>query len=124
MSNTTVSPFGPPPMRVTRSGKSMPELYIFRSAMSAMTTMRPSLWISDVHLGTSACKAALLAAFLKHNDCERLYLVGDIIDGWALKQQFWWPQEHSNVIRRILTKAKRGTEVIYVTGNHDEFLRK
>jgi UDP-2,3-diacylglucosamine pyrophosphatase LpxH len=83
-----------------------------------------TLWISDVHLGTTACKAAFLADFLKAHDCDRLYLVGDIIDGWALKSEFYWPQEHSNVIRRILTKAKRDTEVIYVTGNHDEFLRK
>lgn len=83
-----------------------------------------SLWISDVHLGTPGCKAAFLADFLKQHECERLYLVGDIIDGWSLKSEFYWPQEHSNVIRRILTKAKRGTRVIYVTGNHDEFLRR
>lgn len=83
-----------------------------------------TIWISDVHLGTAGCKAAVLADFLKHHDCEQLYLVGDIIDGWSLKSQFYWPQEHSNVIRRILTKAKRGTRVTYVTGNHDEFLRR
>jgi UDP-2,3-diacylglucosamine pyrophosphatase LpxH len=83
-----------------------------------------TLWISDVHLGTAGCKAAFLADFLKQHDCDKLYLVGDIIDGWALKSEFYWPQEHSNVIRRVLTKAKRGTQVIYVTGNHDEFLRK
>ncbi len=83
-----------------------------------------TLWISDVHLGTPGCKAAALADFLKQHDCEQLYLVGDIIDGWALRSEFYWPQEHSNVVRRILTKAKRGTQVTYVTGNHDEFLRK
>lgn len=83
-----------------------------------------TLWISDVHLGTVGCQAERLAEFLKHNDCETLYLVGDIIDGWKLKSTFYWPQEHSNVIRRILTKAKRGTRVLYVTGNHDDFLRK
>ena len=83
-----------------------------------------TLWISDVHLGTPGCKAAALADFLKQNECEQLYLVGDIIDGWALRSEFYWPQEHSNVVRRILTKAKRGTRVTYVTGNHDEFLRK
>jgi UDP-2,3-diacylglucosamine pyrophosphatase LpxH len=88
-----------------------------------MKTFR-TLWISDVHLGTPGCKAAALADFLKQNECEHLYLVGDIIDGWALKSEFYWPQEHSNVVRRILTKAKRGTKVTYVTGNHDEFLRK
>lgn len=90
---------------------------------SARTRFR-TLWISDVHLGTPGCKAEALAAFLKHHDCERLYLVGDIIDGWKLSSTFFWPQEHSNVIRRVLTKAKRGTQVCYIAGNHDEFLRK
>ncbi|MGH8455533.1 MAG: UDP-2,3-diacylglucosamine diphosphatase [Stenotrophobium sp.] len=83
-----------------------------------------TLWISDVHLGTAGCKAEHVVDFLKHNECERLYLVGDIIDGWKLKSNFHWPQEHSNVIRRILTKSKRGTKVFYITGNHDDFLRK
>jgi UDP-2,3-diacylglucosamine pyrophosphatase LpxH len=83
-----------------------------------------TIWISDVHLGTPGCNATTLADFLKRTPCEHLYLVGDIIDGWSLSSQFYWPQEHSNVIRRILTKAKRGTQVTYVAGNHDEFLRK
>lgn len=83
-----------------------------------------SLWISDVHLGTPGCKAEHLVDFLKAHDCDTLYLVGDIIDGWKLKSGWYWPQEHSNVIRKVLTKAKRGTQVYYVTGNHDEFLRK
>lgn len=83
-----------------------------------------TIWISDVHLGTAGCKAAHLVDFLKAHECETLYLVGDIIDGWKLKNVFYWPQEHTNVIRKVLTKAKRGTKVYYVTGNHDEFLRK
>lgn len=83
-----------------------------------------SIWISDVHLGTVDCKAEHLSRFLKQHTCDRLYLVGDIIDGWKLKQNFYWPQAHTNVVRKVLTKAQRGTEVIYVTGNHDEFLRK
>lgn len=83
-----------------------------------------TLWISDVHLGTPGCKAEHLVDFLKHVECERLYLVGDIIDGWKLRSNWFWPQEHTNVVRNILTKAKRGTKVFYVTGNHDEFLRK
>lgn len=83
-----------------------------------------TVWISDLHLGTPGCKAEFLVDFLKRNDCETLYLVGDIIDGWKLRQTFYWPQEHTNVIRKILTKSKRGTKVYYVTGNHDEFLRK
>jgi len=83
-----------------------------------------TIWISDVHLGSPGCQANLLAKFLKEHESEQLYLVGDIIDGWRLKSKFFWPQEHSNVVRRILTRAKRGTEVIYVTGNHDDFLRR
>nr|UXE46176.1 UDP-2,3-diacylglucosamine hydrolase [uncultured bacterium] len=83
-----------------------------------------TIWVSDVHLGTAGSQAAFLTAFLKAHECQRLYLVGDIIDGWRLKSSFYWPQEHSNVIRQILTKAKRGTKVIYVSGNHDEFLRR
>jgi UDP-2,3-diacylglucosamine pyrophosphatase LpxH len=83
-----------------------------------------TIWISDVHLGTPGCKADFLVDFLRHNDCDTLYLVGDIIDGWKLATHWFWPQEHTNVIRKVLTKAQRGTRVIYVTGNHDEFLRK
>lgn len=83
-----------------------------------------SIFISDVHLGTKDCKADLLNNFLKHNSCEQLYLVGDIIDGWKVQQnKLRWKQSHTNVVRRVLTIAKEGTKVTYVTGNHDEFLR-
>ena len=83
-----------------------------------------SIWISDVHLGTRGSRAELLCDFLKYNDCETLYLVGDIIDGFRMKKKAYWPQAHINVIRRILTRSKRGTKVVYITGNHDEFLRR
>ena len=83
-----------------------------------------SIFISDIHLGTKGCKAELLCDFLKNNTCENLFLVGDIIDGWRLERSYYWPQSHSNVIRRILTAAKRGTNITYVIGNHDEVLRK
>ncbi|MBN1378326.1 MAG: UDP-2,3-diacylglucosamine diphosphatase [Gammaproteobacteria bacterium] len=83
-----------------------------------------AIWISDTHLGSKGCKADYLIEFLKVHRCETLYLVGDIIDGWRMKRSIYWPQSHSNVIRRILTLAKRGTKVVYITGNHDEFLRK
>lgn len=83
-----------------------------------------TLWISDVHLGRPGCQAELLADFLRRHDCERLYLVGDIIDGWKLRQHWYWPQAHANVVREILSKAERGTAVYYITGNHDEFLRR
>jgi UDP-2,3-diacylglucosamine pyrophosphatase LpxH len=83
-----------------------------------------SIFISDIHLGTRGCKSDLLCDFLKNNTSENLFLVGDIIDGWRLERKFYWPQSHSNVIRRILTAAKRGTRVTYIVGNHDEVLRK
>jgi UDP-2,3-diacylglucosamine pyrophosphatase LpxH len=83
-----------------------------------------TIFISDVHLGTNDCQAAKLNNFLKHNTCETLYLVGDIIDAWKIQQNKWrWKQSHTNVVRRILGHAKRGTKVVYVAGNHDEFLR-
>jgi UDP-2,3-diacylglucosamine pyrophosphatase LpxH len=83
-----------------------------------------TIFVSDVHLGTKDCKAELLNNFLKNNTCEKLYLVGDIIDGWKVQRnKLRWKQSHSNVLRRILGFSKRGTQVIYVAGNHDEFLR-
>jgi len=83
-----------------------------------------TIFISDTHLGSRGAKADFLAEFLKYNQCEKLYMVGDIIDGWRLKKRMFWPQAHTNVLRRILTLSKRGTDVIYVTGNHDDFLRR
>ena len=82
-----------------------------------------SIFISDIHLGTRFSKAKILHNFLKHNNCEELFLVGDIVDGWAIKRKLIWPQSHSDVIQRILKKAKKGTKVTFITGNHDEFLR-
>lgn len=83
-----------------------------------------TIWISDTHLGTRGCRAEALGAFLKRHSCDELYLVGDIIDGWRLKSRLFWPQAHTDVIRQVLTKAKRGCRVTFITGNHDEFLRK
>ena len=82
-----------------------------------------TVWISDVHLGTAGCNADLLVDFLKSIECETLYLVGDIIDGWRLKRGWHWPPRHNDVIRRFLKIAKQGTRVIYVPGNHDEVFR-
>ena len=88
-----------------------------------MKTYR-SIFISDVHLGTRDCQAEKLNNFLKNNTCETLYLVGDIIDAWRIQQNKWrWKQSHTNVVRRVLGHAKRGTRVVYIAGNHDEFLR-
>ena len=83
-----------------------------------------AIFVSDVHLGTKDCKAALLNEFLKYYRCDTLYLVGDIIDGWKMRSGIYWTTEFNKVIRRILKLAKRGVKIMYVTGNHDEFLRK
>jgi len=83
-----------------------------------------SIFISDLHLGSKGCQAEILVDFLKNNTAEKLYLVGDIVDGWKIQQNKWaWKQSHSNVVRRILGHAKQGTNVYYIAGNHDEFLR-
>ena len=82
-----------------------------------------SIFISDIHLGTRFSKAEQLLDFFKEYESEHLYLVGDIIDGWAIKRKFIWPQAHSDVIQKILRKARKGTHVHFITGNHDEFLR-
>ncbi len=79
-----------------------------------------SIWISDLHLGTSGCQAEYLLDFLKNTEAEYLYLVGDIIDGWALKRSWYWQQSHNDVIQKVLRKARKGTHVIYIPGNHDE----
>lgn len=82
-----------------------------------------SIFISDPHLGTKQAKAEQFLEFIKEHEAENLYLVGDIIDGWAIKQKFRWKQSHSDVIQKILRAARKGTNVYYITGNHDEFLR-
>lgn len=92
--------------------------------ISGGQTHYPAIFLSDIHLGTKDCQAELLIDFLQHHSCDRLYLVGDIIDGWRMKSSIYWPQSHNEVLRRFLTLSKRGTKVTYVTGNHDEFLRK
>jgi UDP-2,3-diacylglucosamine pyrophosphatase LpxH len=82
-----------------------------------------TVWISDVHLGFRGCSAEMLHDFLLNVECETLYLVGDIIDIWSMKRGFFWPQAHNNVIRALLDKARQGTRVVYVPGNHDEMFR-
>lgn len=82
-----------------------------------------SVFISDIHLGTAGCKAEYLLSFLKQTHCERLYLVGDIIDGWRLRRSWYWPQSHNDVVQKIMRKARKGTDVIFIPGNHDAFIR-
>lgn len=82
-----------------------------------------TIFISDTHLGTRAARVDLLLDFLKTVECEQLFLVGDIVDGWQMKRSWYWDTTHNDIVRRVLKMAKRGTEVIYIPGNHDEGLR-
>lgn len=83
-----------------------------------------TVWISDIHLGTRGCNAEMLIDFLDNVDSETMYLVGDIIDGWRLKKKFYWPAAHNDIVWRILKRAKRGTRIVYIPGNHDEMFRQ
>lgn len=82
-----------------------------------------TIFISDIHLGTRGCKADHLLDFLRHTEAETIYLVGDIFDGWRLRRSWYWPQAHNDVVQKLLRKARKGTRLIYVPGNHDEVLR-
>ena len=83
-----------------------------------------TVFISDVHLGTPGCQADALLDFLRSVECETLFLVGDIVDGWQLRRRWFWPQAHNDVVQKLLRKVRKGTRVILVPGNHDEFARK
>lgn len=83
-----------------------------------------SIFLSDIHLGTRHSNAEKLLEFLKSTEADRYYLVGDIIDGWAMRKKIYWPQAHNNIIQFFLKQSKKSVDVIYVTGNHDEFLRE
>jgi UDP-2,3-diacylglucosamine pyrophosphatase LpxH len=82
-----------------------------------------AIFVSDVHLGTRGCKAEFLLDFLRAHEPEVLYLVGDIVDGWALRRSWHWPDAHEAVVAELLRKARHGVRVVYVPGNHDESLR-
>ena len=82
-----------------------------------------TVFISDIHLGTKGCQAEVLLDFLKYANAQTYYLVGDIVDGWRLKRSWYWPRAHNDVVQKLLRKARKGSRIIYVPGNHDEFLR-
>jgi UDP-2,3-diacylglucosamine pyrophosphatase LpxH len=82
-----------------------------------------TVFISDIHLGTRGCQAALLLDFIKTLKCDQLYLVGDIFDGWKMKSGLYWPQTHNDVVQKLLRLSRKGVEVIYVPGNHDDRAR-
>lgn len=82
-----------------------------------------ALFISDVHLGTRGCQTDLLLDFLREAEADEIYLVGDIADGWALRKTWHWPQGHNDVVQKLLRKVRKGSRLLYIPGNHDEFLR-
>lgn len=107
-----------------RSGKTLPSWLDLPEPRSFRPKRRyRTVWISDIHLGTRGCNAELLLDFLRASECETLYLVGDIVDGWRLRKGWYWPDAHNEVVRRVLKMAHRGTRVVFVAGNHDEMLR-
>lgn len=92
----------------------------------AKTPRKPhyrAVFLSDIHLGTKDCQAEALLGFLRSFRCDTLYLLGDIIDLWAMARSAHWPQSHSDVVRAMLSKARRGTRIVYIPGNHDRPLR-
>ena len=82
-----------------------------------------TLFLSDIHLGTKGCQADKLLDFLRHYEADTVYLVGDIVDGWQLKANWYWPQSHNDVVQKLLRQARKGARLLYIPGNHDEFLR-
>ncbi len=94
----------------------------FNFGLSPSATRVRTAWISDVHLGTRASGAAQLLDFLREYDFEMLYIVGDLIDIWQMRRSRYWPQQHNDVIQKILRKSRKGTRVIYIPGNHDEMI--
>jgi UDP-2,3-diacylglucosamine pyrophosphatase LpxH len=82
-----------------------------------------TIFLSDVHLGTKGCQAERLLDFLRHHEAETICLVGDIVDGWQLRSGWYWPQAHNDVVQKLLRQARKGARIIYIPGNHDEFLR-
>jgi UDP-2,3-diacylglucosamine pyrophosphatase LpxH len=91
--------------------------------VSPLQTHYRTVFISDVHLGTRGCQADLLLDFLRHMTCDRLYLVGDIVDGWKMKSGWFWPQTHNDVVQKLLRLARKGAAVTYIPGNHDDRIR-
>ncbi len=83
-----------------------------------------TLFLSDIHLGTRGSQAELLLDFLRYNESDELFLVGDIVDGWRLKSGWYWPQAHNDVVQKLLRKVRKGARVVFVPGNHDEFARE
>lgn len=112
-----------PPDAATTLPEPLPAAAVASDAPTQPPRKYRTIWISDLHLGWQACEASRLLDFLKHHEAEHWYLVGDILDGWALKRAWTWPQSHNDVIQKLLRKVRKGARVICVPGNHDDFLR-
>jgi UDP-2,3-diacylglucosamine pyrophosphatase LpxH len=82
-----------------------------------------AVFISDTHLGTRTSQTDALLSFLRHAEAETFYLVGDIVDFWKVRRGPHWSQSHNDVIQKLLRKARKGTRVVLIPGNHDEALR-
>src|SRR6266404_714968 len=116
------------PSRISVIAPSWKSASYSRMGSCAMSDERPpqrfrTLFISDVHLGARGSQAERLLDFLRGHDADTIYLVGDIVDGWALQSGWYWPQSHNDFVQKMLRKARKGAKIIYVPGNHDEFLR-
>jgi UDP-2,3-diacylglucosamine pyrophosphatase LpxH len=83
-----------------------------------------AIFLSDIHLGTRACQAGRLLAFLRDHEAEQIYLVGDIVDFWSMKRGVAWSAEQNTFVQKMLKRARHGVDVVLVPGNHDEFARK
>ena len=113
-----------PPRDIPSAWRSMPSDAGDDDAPSTSEPLRfRAIFISDCHLGTPGCQAGALLEFLRGTESDYLYLVGDIIDGWQLKRRWYWHQLHNDVVQKVLRKARKGTQVVYVPGNHDEAAR-
>src|SRR3954452_21822868 len=99
------------------------ERQLSRPLLDLTTTRVRSVCISDAHLRTRGCQAELLMSFLRCHEADSFYLIGDMVDGWSLKRNWYWPQLHNDVVQKILRKARKGARVVYLPANHDEFLR-
>jgi len=99
------------------------DIFSVKQSADDKTSYR-TIWLSDSHLGLPGCGADMLLSFLLSVKCERLYLVGDIIDVWAMRKRLYWPKSHTEIIRAILDLANNGTQIIYLPGNHDEVMRQ
>jgi len=108
---------------ITRIAAYQPQAPVLPEARRQRRSYR-TIWVSDIHLGTRGCNAQMLIDFLDSTDSETMYLVGDIIDGWRLKRSWFWPAAHNDIVWRVMKRAKRGTRVVFIPGNHDEMFRQ